>query len=101
MAHKLRPSLRVYKAKVVNYKNLMRYINRIIDYKDAHIIVSTMNGRQVHYPNYSFEFNFEDDILDAMFWVDEREKTNYAEFGDVISFDMNFQTNKYVILCSF
>ncbi|XP_052626852.1 protein FAR-RED IMPAIRED RESPONSE 1-like [Lactuca sativa] len=54
-----------------------------------------MNDRQAHYPNYSFEFNCQDDVLDCMFWADETEKTYYAEFGDVISFDATFRTNKY------
>ncbi|KAL7591779.1 protein FAR1-RELATED SEQUENCE 2-like [Lactuca sativa] len=54
-----------------------------------------MNDRRAHYPNYSFEFNCQDDVLDCMFWADEMEKVYYAEFGDVISFDATFRTNKY------
>ncbi|XP_052619892.1 protein FAR1-RELATED SEQUENCE 5-like [Lactuca sativa] len=99
MAHKLRASLRggyeFVKPKVVDYKYLRRDINRVIGYKDAQMIVNTMNDRQAHYPNYSFEFNCQDDVLDCMFWADEMEKTYYAEFGDVISFDATFRTNKY------
>ncbi|XP_023771369.2 protein FAR1-RELATED SEQUENCE 5-like [Lactuca sativa] len=99
MAHKLRASLRsgyeFVKPKVVDYKNLRRDINRVIGYKDAQMIVNTMNDRRAHYPNYSFEFNYQDDVLDCMFWADEMEKTYYAEFGDAISFDATFRTNKY------
>nr|KAJ0206020.1 hypothetical protein LSAT_V11C500287390 [Lactuca sativa] len=54
-----------------------------------------MNDRRDHYPNYSFEFLRDGDMLDAMFWADEREKAFYAEFGEVISFDATFRTNKY------
>ncbi|KAL7610411.1 hypothetical protein Lser_V15G14290 [Lactuca serriola] len=67
MAHKLRESLRV----------------------------NTMNDCQAHYLNYSFDFNCQDDVLDCMFWADEMEKAYYAEFSDVISFDVTFRTNKY------
>ncbi|XP_052626923.1 protein FAR1-RELATED SEQUENCE 5-like [Lactuca sativa] len=99
MAHKLRASLRggyeFVKTKVVDYKNLRRDINRVIAYKDAQMIVNTMNDRRAHYPNYAFEFNCQDDVLDCMFWADEMEKAYYAEFGDVISFDATFRTNKY------
>ncbi|XP_052621852.1 protein FAR-RED ELONGATED HYPOCOTYL 3-like [Lactuca sativa] len=99
MAHKWRASLRggyeFVKPKVVDYKNLRRDINRVIGYKDAQMIVNTMNDRRAHYPNYSFEFNCQDDVLDCMFWADEMEKAYYAEFGDVISFDATFRTNKY------
>nr|KAJ0197668.1 hypothetical protein LSAT_V11C700351760 [Lactuca sativa] len=86
MAHKLRESLRC------EYE---RDINRIIGYKDAQMIVSTMNDRRTHYPNYSFEFKCQDDVLDSMFWADEMEKAYYNEFGDVISFDATFRINKY------
>ncbi|XP_023766204.2 protein FAR1-RELATED SEQUENCE 4-like [Lactuca sativa] len=99
MAHKLRASLRgryeFVKPKVVDYKNLRRDINRVIGYKDAQMIVKTMNNHRAHYPNYSFEFNCQDDVLDYMFWDDEMEKAYYVEFGDVISFDATFRTNKY------
>ncbi|XP_052623603.1 protein FAR1-RELATED SEQUENCE 5-like [Lactuca sativa] len=99
MAHKLRASLRggyeFVKPKVVYYKNLRRDINKVIGYKYAQIIVNTMNDRRAHYPNYSFEFSCQDDVLDCMFWADEMEKAYYAEFGDVISFDATFRTNKY------
>ncbi|XP_023760006.1 protein FAR1-RELATED SEQUENCE 6-like [Lactuca sativa] len=73
MAHKLRASLRggyeFLKPKVVEYKNSRRDINRVIGYKDAQMIVNTMNDHRAHYPNYSFEFNCQDDVLDIMFWV--------------------------------
>ncbi|XP_023749555.1 protein FAR1-RELATED SEQUENCE 6-like [Lactuca sativa] len=56
--------------------------------------VNAINDRQSHCPNYSFEFNCKDDLLDSMFWADETEKAYYAEFGVVISFDATFRTNK-------
>nr|KAJ0208208.1 hypothetical protein LSAT_V11C500234280 [Lactuca sativa] len=80
--------------KVLDYKNVRRDISRIIGYKDAQVIVNTMNDRRAHYPNYSFEFNCQDDVLESMFWANEMEKTYYAEFGDVISFYATFRTVK-------
>ena len=53
-----------------------------------------MNDRRDHYPNYSFEFLHDGDMLADMFWADEREKAFYVEFGEVISFDATFRTNK-------
>nr|KAJ0194367.1 hypothetical protein LSAT_V11C800421060 [Lactuca sativa] len=71
MGHKLRASLRggyqFVKTKVVDYKNLRRDINRVIGYKDAQMIVNTMNDRRAHYPNYSFEFNCQDDVLFGLY----------------------------------
>lgn len=67
MAHKLRASLRggyeFVKPKVVDYKNLRRHINSVIGYKYARMILNTMNDRRAHYPNYSFEFNCQDDVF--------------------------------------
>nr|KAJ0196854.1 hypothetical protein LSAT_V11C700375390 [Lactuca sativa] len=82
-------------AKVTDYKNLRRGVNRILCYKDAQIMINKMNDRRDHYPNYSFEFLRDGDLLAAMFWADEREKAFYAKFGEVISFDATFRTNKY------
>nr|KAJ0194434.1 hypothetical protein LSAT_V11C800448690 [Lactuca sativa] len=82
VTHRLRASLRggyeFLKPKVVDYKNLRTNINRVIGYKDAQMI-----------------FNCQYDVLDSMFWADEMEKAYYVEFGDVISFDVTFHTNKY------
>lgn len=98
MAHKIRVVLKggyeYVGAKVTDYKNLRRGVNRILCYKDAQIMINKMNDRRDHYPNYSFEFLRDGDLLAAMFWADEREKAFYAEFGEVISFDATFRTNK-------
>lgn len=98
IAHKLRAALRggyqYVGAKVTDYKNLRRGICRILFYKDAQIMVNMMNDRIKNLPNYSFDFLRDGDQLAAMFWADEREKAYYAEFGEVISFDATFRTNK-------
>ena len=39
-----------------------------------------MNDRRDHYPNYTFEYKSDDDVLDSMFWADETQKAYYAEF---------------------
>nr|KAJ0218320.1 hypothetical protein LSAT_V11C300149330 [Lactuca sativa] len=41
-------------------------------------MINKMNDQKDQYPNYSFEF----------LYADEREKAFYAEFGEVISFDV-------------
>ncbi|XP_076959321.1 protein FAR1-RELATED SEQUENCE 5-like [Bidens hawaiensis] len=46
--------------------------------------------------DYYFEYDVNDDReLIHMFWVDETSKSNYLAFGDIISFDATFKTNKY------
>ncbi|XP_076926063.1 protein FAR1-RELATED SEQUENCE 5-like [Bidens hawaiensis] len=40
-------------------------------------------------------FKQDDPELIRMFWADETSKSNYLAFGDIISFDATFKTNKY------
>ncbi|XP_052623761.1 protein FAR1-RELATED SEQUENCE 5-like [Lactuca sativa] len=58
----------------------------------AHKIRAVLKGG---YEYVGAKFLRDGDLLAAMFWVDEREKAFYAEFGEVISFDATFRTNKY------
>lgn len=61
---------------------------------DAQLVVNKMNERKKYFPNYSFEYKCVDSVLNAMFWADETDKVFYKEFGDVVSFDATFRTNK-------
>nr|KAJ0205336.1 hypothetical protein LSAT_V11C500233230 [Lactuca sativa] len=45
-------------------------------------------------PNYSSKVEGKSERW-MMFWTDEMEKAYYVEFGDVISFNVTFRTNKY------
>nr|GFB05593.1 protein FAR1-related sequence 5-like [Tanacetum cinerariifolium] len=54
-----------------------------------------MINRQLHVPEFSFEHHILHDELVSMFWADDTMKCNYAVFGDVVSFDATFRTNKY------
>ncbi|XP_078174432.1 protein FAR1-RELATED SEQUENCE 3-like [Carex rostrata] len=39
--------------------------------------------------------NDEDNVAKTIFWVDDRSRRAYREFGDVIIFDTTYNTNKY------
>ncbi|XP_076917320.1 protein FAR-RED IMPAIRED RESPONSE 1-like [Bidens hawaiensis] len=48
--------------------------------------------------DYSFEFDVNDyRELIRVFWVDEISKSNYLEFGNIISFDATFKTNNVTV----
>ncbi|GJW18643.1 zinc finger, SWIM-type containing protein [Tanacetum coccineum] len=51
----------------------------IVDIDEENLVASTVENSE----------------LVAMFWADEVDKCNYKEFGDIISFDATFQTNKF------
>ncbi|XP_021985613.1 protein FAR1-RELATED SEQUENCE 5-like [Helianthus annuus] len=51
-----------------------------------------MTDKKQYLADYSFEYSVDDDKrLTGLFWADGLCKLNYMEFGDVISFDENFQ----------
>nr|GEZ11922.1 hypothetical protein [Tanacetum cinerariifolium] len=62
---------------------------------DAQMLINKMTNRKLHVDNFSFEYVVENSQLSALFWADEMSKYNYKEFGDTISFDATFKTNKY------
>ncbi|GKF37923.1 FAR1-related sequence 5-like protein [Tanacetum coccineum] len=99
IAHRLKVALMGGYDKVrgtpVDYRNFKRAVNLFIGDRDAQMIVDKMINRQLHVPKFSFEYHVFHDELVSMFWADETMKCNYAVFGDVISFDATFHTNKY------
>ncbi|GKC98107.1 zinc finger, SWIM-type containing protein [Tanacetum coccineum] len=62
---------------------------------DAQMLINKMENRKKFVPNFTFHYLVENSELVAMFWADEVAKCNYKEFGDIISFDATFRTNKY------
>ncbi|GKB04790.1 FAR1-related sequence 5-like protein [Tanacetum coccineum] len=70
----------------------------------AHNLLSSMKGgyEYVHgttddFKNHQRDVNvfIENSELVSMFWADEVAKCNYKEFGDIVSFDATFNSNKY------
>ncbi|XP_023759359.1 protein FAR1-RELATED SEQUENCE 5-like [Lactuca sativa] len=80
---------------VVDYKNQSRKVNCFIEKDDAQMVVDKYLHRMKDAPTLTFEFICEKGKLVSLFWADEAAKANYREFGDVVSFDATFRTNKY------
>ncbi|MFS7904422.1 putative FHY3/FAR1 family protein [Helianthus anomalus] len=54
-----------------------------------------MTDKKQYLADYSFEYSVDDGKrLTGLFWADGLCKLNYMEFGDVISFDATFKTNR-------
>ncbi|GJY05640.1 FAR1-related sequence 5-like protein [Tanacetum coccineum] len=78
-----------------DFKNHIRDVNAFIGESDAQMLINKMENRKKFVPNFTFHYLVENSELVAMFWADEVAKCNYKEFGDIISFDATFRTNKY------
>ncbi|XP_076941285.1 protein FAR1-RELATED SEQUENCE 7-like [Bidens hawaiensis] len=60
------------------------------------MVVQRLSGKNTCCDGYSFEYTINTNgELGRLFWADEISKKNYLAFGDIISFDVTFKTNKY------
>lgn len=79
----------------VDFKNHSRDVLSLIKDKDAQMIVEKFRTKKETLPNFSFEYTIDTGgKLTSCFWADEASKLNYKAFGDVLSFDATFKTNK-------
>ncbi|GKE24265.1 regulation of nuclear pre-mRNA domain-containing protein 1B [Tanacetum coccineum] len=78
-----------------DFKNHQRDVNVFIGESDAQMLIRKMENRKMYVPNFTFQYKVENSELVAMFWADEIAKCNYKEFGDIVSFDATFNSNKY------
>ncbi|PWA48719.1 FAR1 DNA binding domain-containing protein [Artemisia annua] len=77
------------------FRNQTRDLNSHIGDSDAQMLINKMENRVKNVANFTFEYAVEDSQLNRLFWADEMAKYNYKEFGDTISFDATFRTNKF------
>ncbi|GJT54829.1 FAR1-related sequence 5-like protein isoform X1 [Tanacetum coccineum] len=80
----------------VECKNFRRGINLFIGEYDAEMVVELLMNKQEYINGFSCDYFTNDDgNIFGLFWADEVAKHNYLSFGDVISFDATFRSNKY------
>ncbi|GJS74639.1 FAR1-related sequence 5-like protein [Tanacetum coccineum] len=77
-----------------DFKNHQRDVNVFIGESDAQMLINKMENRKTYVPNFTFQYRVENSELVSMFWADEVAKCNYKEFGDIVSFDATFNSNK-------
>ena len=76
-------------------KNFKRDVLACIGDSDANMIVKMLTKKKECVPDFSFEHRLMDGkYLIGLFWADEQAKRNYYAFGDIISFDATYRTNK-------
>nr|XP_017228897.1 PREDICTED: protein FAR1-RELATED SEQUENCE 5-like [Daucus carota subsp. sativus] len=84
-------------ATVVDFKNWNRDLKNIIGNADAQVILNKFQSLK---DSSNGRFYYEHDVdesgkLTKLFWADCVGRRNYDVFGDVISVDATFSTNKY------
>ncbi|KAK1399962.1 hypothetical protein POM88_009825 [Heracleum sosnowskyi] len=84
-------------ATVVDFKKFSRDIKEYIGKHDADILIQKFKDIQASSDN-NFRFEYktdENNHLTQLFWADGVGRRNFEVFGDVISFDATYRTNKY------
>ncbi|XP_071741011.1 protein FAR1-RELATED SEQUENCE 5-like [Rutidosis leptorrhynchoides] len=80
----------------VDFQNFRLDMNRYVGESDAHIFIENLLRKQEFLPNFTCEYKCGNDgTLLGVFWSDYVSKVNYQEFGDIVSFDATYKTNKY------
>ncbi|KAL9666063.1 hypothetical protein QQ045_000385 [Rhodiola kirilowii] len=83
-------------ATLTDCKNFKRDLKTYIGGRDAQMIINNLSKKKDSCEGFIFEyFADEDGTLCRLFWADTRMVLDSKVFGDVISFDATYSTNKY------
>lgn len=82
-------------ATVTDFRNWNRDLKEGIGKKDAQIILDKFKAKKEEIGSFYYEYDTDPSgHLTKLFWADPIGRRNYEVFGDVISFDATFGTNK-------
>ncbi|XP_019164325.1 PREDICTED: protein FAR1-RELATED SEQUENCE 5-like [Ipomoea nil] len=82
-----------------DFKNYKREILEFMREGDAQMVISKYLAKKADDKNMFFEYEMnEQDNLARLFWADGVARKNYGAFGDVVSFDATYQTNRYKLV---
>ena len=82
----------------VDYQNARRDIASFVGKKYAKMFVNLLEKRSITVPDYFVQYKCVDRELQCIFWADKIPRLNYKEFGDSISIDGTFRTNRYDVV---
>ncbi|KAH6820851.1 hypothetical protein C2S53_018663 [Perilla frutescens var. hirtella] len=77
-------------------KNFSRDLKAYDFYADAQMVINKLHKKRELCSGFYFEVEVdENDHLKSLFWADPIARRNFCAFGDVVSFDATYSTNKY------
>ena len=70
---------------------------KYLEFNDAQTLLEYLKNKQIEDPTffYAIEIDEEDGRIANFFWADGQSIMDYACFGDAVSFDTTFKTNKF------
>ncbi|XP_019188974.1 PREDICTED: protein FAR1-RELATED SEQUENCE 5-like [Ipomoea nil] len=79
-----------------DFKNYRRELLAYMKEKDIQMVISQYLEKKNDCVDMYFEYDVnEKDQLARVFWADRRARLHYGAFGDVVSFDATYKTNRY------
>ena len=79
----------------LDFKNFNRDVRCWIGIRDAQMLVEKLEDKKKMCADFFYKFDmYEDGCLNRLFWADPISVRNYKLFGDVVSFDSTYRTNK-------
>ncbi|XP_074310358.1 protein FAR1-RELATED SEQUENCE 5-like [Silene latifolia] len=83
-------------ASLNDFKNFKRNIKCYIGENDADMILDYLKALSQSQDGFYYAYQVdEDNCLAKLFWADAQARMNYSLFGDTITFDPTYGTNKY------
>ncbi|XP_019197164.1 PREDICTED: protein FAR1-RELATED SEQUENCE 5-like [Ipomoea nil] len=79
-----------------DFKNYRRDLLAYMKWGDVQMVISNYLELKTECADMYFEYEVNtNDQLARVFWADGMARKNYGAFGDVVSFDATYKTNRY------
>ncbi|XP_047978452.1 protein FAR1-RELATED SEQUENCE 9-like [Salvia hispanica] len=84
---------------VLDIRNYTRDIRRYAEGYDAQMIIDEMKKKKESCDAFTYEYEVDSrSRLTHLFWCDPIAKKNFMQFGDIVSFDTTYSTNRYSMI---
>ena len=78
-----------------DYRNFDRDLKGFVGEYDGEMVIEKFKVNQETNPSFFYDYEVDDNgHLTKLFWADATARRNYELYGDAVSFDATFNTNK-------
>ncbi|XP_057791261.1 protein FAR1-RELATED SEQUENCE 5-like [Salvia miltiorrhiza] len=83
----------------IDFKNYVRDLKVHIVDSDAHMLLDTLKNKKDDCEGFQYFYDVDDENqLSCLIWTDQQSVNNYKNFGEVVSFDATYCTNRYKLI---